>query len=194
LYVISEGGSLQKIASNGTAGDWSPDGNSLLFTATAPHTSSAAGRHAGVKGQYELKVVDLRNGKVSSVPDSGGKLGGFWLTEGTIVAASEETTRFQLFDLKTQKWKELATGNFVNWFPSLDRKYLYYTTGGAGEPQLLRIRFADHRVEMIANLKDLVRVVDVYFGTEVNVAPDGSALFTRDTGTQEIYALSVRWP
>jgi hypothetical protein len=121
-------------------------------------------------------------------------LGGFWLTEGTIVAASEETTRFQLFDLKTQKWKELATGNFVNWFPSLDRKYLYYTTGGAGEPQLLRIRFADHRVEMIANLKDLVRVVDMYFGTEVNVAPDGSALFTRDTGTQEIYALSVRWP
>jgi Tol biopolymer transport system component len=194
LYVISEGGSLQKIASNGTAGDWSPDGNSLLFTATAPHTSSAAGRHAGVKGQYELKVVDLRNGKVSSVPDSGGKLGGFWLTEGTIVAASEETTRFQLFDLKTHKWKELATGNFVNWFPSLDRKYLYYTTGGAGEPQLLRIRFADHRVEMIANLKDLVRVVDMYFGTEVNVAPDGSALFTRDTGTQEIYALSVRWP
>jgi eukaryotic-like serine/threonine-protein kinase len=194
LYVISEGESSQKITSNGTAGDWSPDGNSLLFTATAPHTSSPAGRHAGVKGQYELKVVDLRNGKISTVPDSRGKLGGYWLTEATLVAGSEETTRFHLFDLKTQKWEELATGSFVNWFPSPDKKYLYCTTGGAGEPKLLRIRFADHRVEMIANLRDLLRVVDTYFGTNVNVSPDGSALFTRDLGTQEIYALNVRWP
>jgi hypothetical protein len=44
-------------------------------------------------------------------------------------------------------------------------------------------------------LKDLRRVVDSVEGqTQVNVAPDGSPVFTRDIGTQEIYALTVHWP
>jgi len=30
--------------------------------------------------------------------------------------------------------------------------------------------------------------------TWVGVTPDGSVLVTRDVGTQEIYALSVKWP
>ncbi len=30
--------------------------------------------------------------------------------------------------------------------------------------------------------------------TQINVAPDGSPIFTRDTGYQEIYALNIRWP
>jgi hypothetical protein len=28
----------------------------------------------------------------------------------------------------------------------------------------------------------------------INVAPDGSPIFTRDTGYQEIYALNIKWP
>jgi hypothetical protein len=121
------------------------------------------------------------------------ELGAYWLTEGTIVAGSEETTRFHVFDLKTQKWEDLATGIFVNWFPSPDKKYLYCTTGGAGEPKLMRIRFADHRMEMIANLRDLLRVVDTYFGTNINVAPDWfSAFYTRRRRAGD--ALNVRWP
>jgi hypothetical protein len=28
----------------------------------------------------------------------------------------------------------------------------------------------------------------------ISFAPDGSPLFTRDIGTQEIYALTVKWP
>lgn len=30
--------------------------------------------------------------------------------------------------------------------------------------------------------------------SQLNVAPDGSPIFTRDTGYQEIYALNIRWP
>jgi hypothetical protein len=41
----------------------------------------------------------------------------------------------------------------------------------------------------------LRRVVDFVEGqTSINVAPDGSPVFTRDIGSQEIYALNVRWP
>jgi hypothetical protein len=50
-------------------------------------------------------------------------------------------------------------------------------------------------VETLASLKDLRRFVDlVEAGTQISVAPDGSPVFTRDIGSQEIYALSVKWP
>jgi hypothetical protein len=43
-------------------------------------------------------------------------------------------------------------------------------------------------------IKGLRRVVDEYFGTLMDVAPDGAVLLMRDLGTEEIYALSVKWP
>lgn len=38
-----------------------------------------------------------------------------WITEDTIVAANGDTTKFLIFDRKTEKWSEFAAGNFVNW-------------------------------------------------------------------------------
>ena len=105
----------------------------------------------------------------------------------------EDYSKFVTFDFKTQKWSDLVAGNFVNWNVSPDRKYFYFTTGGT-EPTVQRIRFADRQVETITSLKDLRRVVDSVARTQINVAPDGSPVFTRDIGSQEIYALTVKWP
>ena len=76
---------------------------------------------------------------------------------------------------------------------SPDRQYIYFATGGA-EPAVQRLRFSDGQVETITSLKHLRRVVDSRAGTTLSVAPDGSPVFTRDIGTQEIYALNVKWP
>jgi hypothetical protein len=81
----------------------------------------------------------------------------------------------------------------VNWAHSPDYKYVYYTTGGA-DPQALRVRLSDRKVEVITSLKDLPRTTGPDGNTQIGVAPDGSPVFTRDIGTQEIYALSVKWP
>jgi hypothetical protein len=87
-----------------------------------------------------------------------------------------------------------VSADVVNWATSPDFKYLYFTTGGK-EPMAMRIRLADHKVETITSLKDLRRVSDwEESNTQISVAPDGSAVFTRDIGTQEVYALSVKWP
>ena len=43
-------------------------------------------------------------------------------------------------------------------------------------------------------IKGLRRVVDPQVGTTIAIGPDGSVLFTRDVGTDEIYALTLRWP
>jgi len=57
----------------------------------------------------------------------------------------------------------------------------------------MRVRFADRAIETITSLKDLRLVNDPYIGVQLNAAPDGSVLTTRDIGTQEVYALTVNW-
>jgi hypothetical protein len=183
LYVISmNGGSPQKIAENSSSATWSPDGNLLSLT------TWLSGNKA------ELQNFDFRTGKLSAIPSSQGIIGGQWVAQDMLVAAPVDTTKLLTFDLKNQKWSDLVSGAIINWATSLDYKYLYYTTGGR-EPKAMRIRLTDHKVETIASLKDLRRVEDwQQANTQISVAPDGSAVFTRDIGSQEIYALTVRWP
>ena len=99
------------------------------------------------------------------------------------------------FAVKTQKWSALlpatASQTFVNWNHSPDYQYLYYTTGGAA-PESQRIRIADRRVETITTLKSLRQASGPTETRQASVAPDGSPVFTRDIGTQEIYVLPSR--
>jgi len=128
-------------------------------------------------------------------PFQPGQSRGIWVAQDTLVAVNQKQTNFLTFDLKTQKWADLGPkdiGRIVNWMLSPDGKYLYFTTAGA-EPKVERIRFADQKMETITNLKDFHRVINDR-ATQINVAPDGSPIFTRDTGYQEIYALNIKWP
>jgi eukaryotic-like serine/threonine-protein kinase len=187
--VGADGGAPQKIAEHSAAANWSPDGNLLLFTSYYGYDRPAAERH-----QSYLQTFDLRTRETRVVPSSEGKGGGIWVGQDGLIAGGEEATKFLYFDFKSQKWSELLSGNFVNWCVSLDGKYLYFTTGGV-EPQVKRVRLSEGRVEPITSLTGLRRVVDpVEQSTQIGVAPDGSPVFTRDIGTQEIYALNVKWP
>jgi eukaryotic-like serine/threonine-protein kinase len=186
-YVISmDGGPPQRVVENHSSyANWSPDGNFLVFN----DTYDAA--------HVQLRVLDLRTGIRSVVPGSQDIIGGQWVAEDLFVAAPQNLTKLLVFDVKTQRWSDLVPGTvpgaMVNWAHSLDYKSVYYTTGAA-EPKAMRVRLADHKVETIASLKDLRRAVGPDGNTQISVAPDGSAVFTRDIGTQEIYVLSVKWP
>jgi hypothetical protein len=90
-------------------------------------------------------------------------------------------------------WDVLTSGNFVSWCISPDHKYLYYIDAGA-DPQIARIRLSDRKSEIVASLKDQRILTDWREGVNLALAPDGSPLITRDIGTQEIYALDVKWP
>lgn len=185
LFVISmDGGVPRKIDERGIIASWSPDGNYLYYQT---HDLSAA--RGGV-------IADVRTGNKTAVPSSENMFGQ-WLTQDILIASNiREKTKFQTFDLKTQKWSDFAPGNLgdtvVDWMPSLDGKYMYFSTAGA-EAKAFRLRFADHQIETITGLKDLHRLRN-NGETQINVAPDGSPIFTRDTGYQEIYALNIRWP
>lgn len=186
LYVIGiDGGPTQLIEKHSDRPSWSPDENLLLFTSytDAPIVEST---------RSYLQVFDFRTGKTSAVPSSQGKQGALWINQDEFVTTPYIATKFLTFDFKTQTWTDLLAGNFVDWVVSPDSKYLYFTTGGT-EPKAQRLRFADHQVETFTSLKDFRRVTD-WAATEINVAPDGSPIFARDIGSQEIYALTLRWP
>jgi hypothetical protein len=114
-----------------------------------------------------------------------------------LVAATADKSKLVVFDVRTQKWSDLVSGpipgGVVNWAHSLDYKYVYYTTGGS-EPTVARVRIADKTAEVLASLKDLPLATGPDGNTQISVAPDGSPVFTRDIGTQEIYALTIIWP
>jgi DNA-binding winged helix-turn-helix (wHTH) protein len=181
-YVLPlAGGTPRKLADHAVEASWSPNGSSLLI---GPDDDFALG----------LRTIDLRTGKIDSVPGSAGRGAAIWPSEDTFVALEPEAgERLVTFDIKTQRWSDFVKGPLVHWMQSLDGNYLYYMTGG-DDPKVMRIRFSDHEVEEVASLKNFRPAEDEDFGTWLGVAPDGSPLLTRDIGTQEIYSLSVHWP
>jgi Tol biopolymer transport system component len=178
VFVISmDGGTPQRVSDNAVYAHWSPDGTYLSYASP----------------DAVFHIADLRTGEKSTPPYQQGRAG-FWVDQDTLLATSKKQTNFLTFNLKTQKWTGLGpkdVGSIVNWMKSPDGKYLYFTTGGA-DPKVERMRFSNQQTETITSLKDFHRVVN-YGETEVNVAPDGSPIFTRDTGYKEIYALNIRW-
>ena len=189
-YIVSlDGGPPKKVdLSTAVQTCATPGENAIVFTAMRQATKP------GEKIAFDLRILDPQSGVLCLVPSSKGIFGGLWIGQGKFVAAKDDFSKLLMFDFNSGRWTELVSGSFVNWLPSPDGKYLYYATGG-DDPQAMRIRLADRQVETITSLKYLHRVIDEVNGTTgLGVAPDGSPVFTRDSGTQEIYALTVKWP
>src|SRR5215469_11290593 len=189
-YVISmNGGTPHKVTENAQAPDWSPDSNLLAVG------SNVSGKRLGEPGSSEARIIDLRNGNVSTVPNSQGKTGPWFVTQDVLLASNDASTKLFLYDFKTGKWSDLAEDPniFPAWTVSTDGKYVYCTTAG-NDPKALRIRIADHSIETIVGLRSFRNTSDPDEGIDIGIAPDGSALLTRDVGTQEVYSLTVKWP
>jgi Tol biopolymer transport system component/predicted Ser/Thr protein kinase len=189
IFVVpADGGPTQRIAAPGGNPTWSSDGNAVAYNAWITPTQSSV-----VKS--EIHIIDLRTWKDTLVPDSEGKIGPLWSPDGkSLLASTGQIGDLMMFDFQTQKWSQFAKGTFVNWEWSRDAKYIYCVDSGPGESKALRIRVADKHAEVITGLNNIRRVDDAITGYWAGVAPDSSLLLTRDIGTQEIYALDVRWP
>jgi eukaryotic-like serine/threonine-protein kinase len=185
LFLVSAAGASRQI-DTGTLvvhdAGWAPDGNSILLAdATAPEQST-------------IRFLDLKTMKMSTVPDSRGRVGATLSPDGRYVAASTvDGQKVLLFDVPGQKWSELVkeSVNAMQW--SSDSKYLYFDTQSSAEPALYRVRISDHKLESVASLKNIRRVI-LPFQAWMGVTPDGSPLLMRDTGTQEVYALDFEAP
>jgi hypothetical protein len=95
-----------------SAANWFPDGNLLVFM------------NARDAAHFELRFLDLRTGKPSVVPGSEDLGGVQWISENELVASPRDSSKLEIFDVKTQKWSDLVLGNVpgsgVNWAHSPD--------------------------------------------------------------------------
>jgi DNA-binding winged helix-turn-helix (wHTH) protein/Tol biopolymer transport system component len=191
IYLIStDGGQPQAIVNDGRSGaaDWSPDGHMIVFlTATDRYGSRA-------------NLLNLASGKRSALPSLDDFRVVRWISDDKLVAGHVGSEAFSVLDLNSQTWSDWTIEPkpevITRWGVSPSQQYLYYATGGP-DAALMRVRLGDHRAEEIARLKDFqfATFIQIHLSDQsISLAPDGSPILARDTGAQEIYALTVRWP
>jgi serine/threonine protein kinase/Tol biopolymer transport system component len=191
LYLVSaEGGNPENLRTGehfAACTNWSPDGNSITFWET----------YLGRNGEQltSIKSLDLKTGRVVTLPGSEGMLGPQRSNDGRhLTAATMDRKKLMIFEFETQRWSELA-GKDIGWQNwSADGKYVYFDTGFGSDAAIFRVRVADQKLERIASLKGFRRAVGTDGGPWSGLAPDGSPLLLRNVGTQEVYALNVEFP
>ena len=178
--ISMDGGSPQTIAEKDTYGaNWSPDGNLLVFVDPGG-----------------IELFDLRTGKRSVVPGRAGLNGIRWIAEDMLVAATQDHKKLVIFDVKTQRWSDLV-GDNARLHRQLDPlaglqvcvlRQRRRGTDGLPHSAHRPPDNDDHQFKGPAPWDWARREY------RDQVAPDGSAVFTRNAGSQEIYALTVKWP
>lgn len=163
--------------------NWSPDGSKIVFAGNSNDSASA------------VRILDLKTGKVSTLPGSQGMFSPRWSPDGRYIPAlSRDSKTLSMFDLQTQKWVQLATAVTIGWLNwSKDGASLLFlgrleTTGET----VLKVRLSDRKVEQIVDLKNFVATGR--YGSSLAVAPDDSPLLLRDAGTYDVYSLDWQEP
>jgi len=195
LYVLElRGKTIERLVDLGHAPTWSPDGNSLAFSALV------AGKHIWDEPPFdEIHIIDLRARKITVIADpSGSRYAPWWPSPNQVVAYGVEDSKLHLYDFKTGKWSQLGPADIDNWTPSLDGGSLFLLGDEPGGMAVFRVRTPDFHVETIVKLTDLrLTQEEILHGGEsgrwMGITADGSPVMTRDVGSDEIYALDVKW-
>lgn len=194
IYVISaDGGAAEAVIPQEPIQNdpsWSPDGNSIIF-------GEAPLGQLGTQRANGFHIVDLKTHKASIIPGSEGLWSPRVSPDGRyIVGIQADNQRLTLFDWKTHQSVELAKSDGLLSWPewSRDSQYIYFNAEGAdGVDELSRVRIADRKLEGIESLAGIRQSRGIFISW-FGVSPDGSPLFLRDAGTEEIYTLDVDFP
>ena len=182
--VSARGGQPQELLAGlnqaKTDPNWSPDGKRICFGGTSGASTPLPGRG--------IHVLDLETMTVTDVPDSDGFFSPRWSPDGRyLVALSLDSSKLALFDFSTQKWAAVVERGFFS-FPcwSHDGRYVYYVQG-VSNPAVMRFRTSERKPERVVDLKDLHTTG--FYAVSLTLTPDDEPIMTRNTGSQEIFAL-----
>jgi len=188
--VSSDGTGLRELIPGAEFGydpGWSPDGKSIVLT------MNPAGSGIPVDGPG-IATFDVETRKVSLLPDAKQLFSPRWSPDGRHIAAvTINSGKLLQFDRVAQKWEELVTMpmGYPSW--SHDGQYIYFDTTLTEDPAFFRLRISDRKLERLVSLKGTRRFWGE-FGPWTGLTPDDSPLLTRDTSSEEVYALDLQAP
>ena len=190
-FVPSQGGTPERLIpeESGPHADltWSPDGKKVVYS-TAPWLS--VGNFSPAK--IEVRILELATRRTITLPH---RPEGFWSTrwspDGRYIAGlTFKTDNVSIFDLKTQRWTDLLLKG-LNAFPSWskDSRFIYFLRP-TDDRGVYRVPISGGHEERILDLKDF-RYTGWYGNGWLGLDPTDAPLRLRDTGTDEIYALTL---
>jgi Tol biopolymer transport system component len=188
-YIVpTDGGEPRRIMDderNESDPAWSPDGQALMFGRPPDYVAEPSVPKA-------IHILDLKTGKLSTLPGSDGLFAPRWSPDGRYVAAMPlNQTELVLFDFKTGKWSELARFNRIHnpvW--SRDGRLIYFQAEGG---DLYHVRTSDHAVEKLAGADD-VKTSTVSICFFAGLALDDSPLLSCRRAEIDLYALEWKAP
>jgi Tol biopolymer transport system component len=120
-----------------------------------------------------------------------------WSPDGRYLLASPlGKDGLMLYDFKLRTWQQLTQSKvdaeYPSWTP--DGKCVYFNSPGEkGSPEY-RVCLSDRKIQRVADMAQAGSLLFGGGGYWTGLAPDGSILGTRDTSSEEIYALDVKFP
>jgi serine/threonine protein kinase/Tol biopolymer transport system component len=188
LQIISaEGGTLESLPMGDSPTlehTWSPDGKTMVL-----------GEWPGTKAPV-LRLLDIKNKQLSVLPGSEGMIYPIWSPDGRFIAADADggpRNGAWIYNVTTHEWKRLPLVDYNYWSWSHDSKYIYYDLPAGDQAAAMRLRVADGKIEKVATLAGIRRVLGA-FGEWFGLDPRDSPLLLRNTGNQQVYAIDWEAP
>ena len=186
--VSAQGGPSEDLLPNNAGGvdfNWSPDGQSLIFSVGPDYSPNV------------IYLFNQRTRQLSTLPGSEGMFSPRCSPDGRYLAAlSVDSHSLFLYDFRSQKWTKWLTepGNvsYITW--SGDSQYINFDNFLAEHPAARRVRLGDTHSEELFSLAGLHRHSGTPSGSWGGVAPDDSRIYVQDLSIQEIYALQLHLP
>jgi DNA-binding winged helix-turn-helix (wHTH) protein/Tol biopolymer transport system component len=165
-------------------GNWSPDGKRIVTTTDDYENSDLVG------AKRAIQILELATHKVTTLPGSTGKWSPRWSPDGRFIAGLDSPDwNLVVFDFETRHWSTLQMGKlgYPTW--SHDGEFLYFLQGFDDNPGVYRIRPSGGKAERVVDLKGVrLNGATVFW---MGLDPDDVPLVLRNTGTDEIYALTL---
>jgi Tol biopolymer transport system component/DNA-binding winged helix-turn-helix (wHTH) protein len=160
--------------------NWSPDGKKIVF---------ASGKITNSNSGLFIRVFDLASRETVTLPGSQGIYSPRWSPDGRFIAGLKSSGGISVFEFATQRWSQLQKGfcGYPSW--SSDSRFVYFFGSLSTGLGVYRVRVQGGNAELVVDLNGFRHTGTI--GSWMGLDPSDTPMLIRDTGSEEIYSLTL---